>query len=62
VPEDLDDDVVDARTDDDVLVGHDPAGGDPTQAVPRFGDGELDDSSLFDDERTSTSTGGFERR
>ena len=52
------DEVVDARTNGDVLGGFDEPlfdDGEPTQAVPRFGDDDLDGpGSFFDDERAPT--------
>jgi len=63
VADDEVDEVVDARTEDDVRGDlWDPAGGEPTQAVPRFDDDVLDGPSLFDDERASTASGGYELR
>ncbi|HEX4901961.1 MAG TPA: DivIVA domain-containing protein [Acidimicrobiales bacterium] len=51
------DEVVDARTGGDVLGGFDEPlfdEGEPTQAVPRFGDDLDGPGSFFDDERAST--------
>jgi len=63
VADDEVDEVVDARTEDDVLGDRwDPAGGEPTQAVPRFDDEGLDGPSLFDDDRAPTAAGGHELR
>jgi len=62
VTEDGGDEVVDARTGGDLRGGLWDDGGEPTQAVPSVDDGSLDGPSLFDDERASTASGGFELR
>jgi DivIVA domain-containing protein len=59
------DEVVDARGSADLAPGasiFDADDGEPTQAVPRFGDEHLDGpSALFDDERAPTAFSGLDR-
>jgi len=56
------DEVVDARTADDVHGGFFDDGGEPTQAVPRFEAGLDGPGALFDDERAPTAFTGSDLR